>query len=305
MDRKPTAKEVQLALNWLEAGYLDDTMLDQSAYRLVKTGLEGWLSHWLGDTPVLADLQLSYSVEGIYQDKDEAWDFCIDVNAPAIRLLEPVFQSIEDRAPGLFETAIHTLETVIGRVVMVGTPREIRRMAVHSLWMGNENTNDLIEEWRLYDYDEETIMEMMTPDKFDAGLPEWVLKAKQRLTQKQLRALIGPSDAEVAGIAKCVLDLLKLKKKVNSFQVEEAQPIYPLALLRWCNMDSVARIHDDIVHEANANGGDYFTSEIHSAQVGRAPEEFHAWLAWMEPSLTAIKLANQLIGYLSVEEEDR
>lgn len=305
MARKPTAEEVQLALNWLEAGYLDDTMLEQPAYRLVRTGLEGWLSRRLGETPMLADLQLSYSVEGNFQDKGDAWDFCIDVNSLPIRVLEPVFKSIEDKAPGLFETAIHTLETVVGCVALAGTPGDIRQMAVNGLWMGHTTTDDLIEELQSCEYDEESIAEMMTPDKFDGGLPEWLLKAKQCLTQKQLRTLIGSTDAEVAGIAKCVLDLLKLKKKVNAFGVDDMSPLYPLVLLRWSDMDSVVRVHDDIVHEANVNGGDYYTSEIHIAQVGRTPEEFRAWLAWMEPSLTAIKIANQLIGLMSIEDEDR
>lgn len=305
MDRPPTAKEVQLALNWLEAGYLDDSMLDWPAHRLVRTGMERWARRWLGETPMLSELRLFYSVEGSMEGADECWDFGIDIEPTQVRLLAPVFQSIEDKAPGLFETAIYTLENVVDLVTTAGTPGGIRMMAVNAIWMGLDNTEDVISELLSCEYSVEDIGSMMTPDKFDAGLPGWLLQAKQRLTQRDLRTLAKSTEAEVAGIAKCVLELLKLRKKVRPFQVEEMQPIYGLSILRWDVEDSILRCHDDIVQEANQSGGDYYTSEIDLTMVGRESKDFHDWRTATEPSLAAIQLANQLIGYLSIPDESR
>lgn len=322
VEDKGTSKEATIALHWLDAGYLDESMADIPVVALVKTGFQQWVDQWLGETPCLCPMSLCYSISGDVHSHNEReepddWLFSIDLNSPMSRFLEPRFKVIEEKAPVLFQTAMHVYQEVISYLALPGTPESVRQMAEYELWYGTDNHDDFVEEMLSYDYTEDDIAVMLTPNSYRDSVPEWLLhaeinpkkKSKRQpvvrpdLTDKALTALTASNDPELADIAKSVLALKGLKETLqDSVQVIDAAPIYSLAFLRWNEHDEVQRAYDDIIQRAN-ECGDGYTTGITEEWVGSDSESFQKWRERIEPVLTALKHANKLIELLSVPDD--
>lgn len=306
VEQDDTPREARMALNWLDTGYLDEATDDWSAKRLVQAGFNNWAQQWLGDTPNLSGIHLCYAVEksGDGSGHENGWDFTIELSGPQCRMLFPRYMEIEAKAPGLFETAINALERSVGKIANTGTPAAIRGMAIMNLWCGIDDESDYRAEMACCGWEEEEIDSRCSPGMYDGALPKWLLHAKKKLSNAKL-AKLGKvaADTEVGVIAKQILQLNELRDKIVPFDLGEQASIYPLALLRWDQDDEVLRCFDDVVHEANS-GSDYFTAAIAEMQPGLNDDDFLFWMERIEPALAALKIANQLIGLLSVPDED-
>jgi len=315
-----TSKEAAFALHWLDAGYLDESMSDLSATTLVKIGFERWIEKWLGETPYLCSMVFAYTLSGdMYshneREQPDDWLFSIDQDAPDSRFLEPRFNVIEQKAPGLFQTAIGVYESVVGRIGLAGTPETVRSMAGYELWCGTDTHEDFVEELNDMGYSEEDIETMLTPNDYRSSLPAWLLcpqpsedetepqVLRPMLTDDALTALAETSDPEIADIATSVLALKGCKEALDDAVLNvDAAPIYLFSLLRWNEDDQVRRAYDDIVQRAN-ECGDGYSSELTEEWVGSDSESFQQWRERYESVFTALKQANKLIELLSVPDD--
>ena len=311
--------EATFALHWLDAGYLDDTMAEQSTTSLVETGFQNWFNKLLGETPALTGMGFAYSMSGdrpAYSDvkPDRAfWSFEIDLDGVVIRLLEPKFNEIESKAPGLFLTALETYDSVMCQVGLTGTPQCVRYLAEYSLWCGIDNDEDYREELELNGMTPEDMEGLLLPSQFDDALPAWILgkpdkdgAARLLLNTKALDALAASSDPEIAKIATLVLALQQSKDAVVAARIDkpdDMEPIYPLALLRWNRDDEIGRGYDDIINRAN-ECGDGYTTVLVAESVEHGSDAFQEWRERYEPVLAALGHANALLELISVADED-
>lgn len=297
--------EAMMALWLLKAGYLDESQGDLSPGGLVKAGFERWSNKWLGETPNMAELQLGYNLDYGLNEEDE-WVFSIELPQPlGIRLLEPRFNEIEPRAPGLFQTALATIEAVMWRIAPPGTPGAIRDLLGNSVWCGNATEEDFRDEMFANGCTEEDMEGMLTPAMFDQELPSWIIDPKAVLKKNQLKALARQSDLpEIAAIARSVIALDALGKDIETFEVGDAYPVYSLALMRWNPNDECIRGYDDYIQRAN-ECADAYTTSIVEEFVPRREEDFNTLLKRVQPALRGIKLTNELVGLLSIPDDSQ
>lgn len=299
-----TSEDAQLALLWLDAGYVDDSLADRPASQLTALAIERWMTRWTGEALNVGSLSVTFASHSHYYGREERenWAFNIDMDAPPSRVLQPRFEHIEAKAAGLFETAFSVLEAALSHVPWAGTPGGIQYVAEMYLWMGMSTDEDIREELIHCGMEPEDIEDRLLPSAYREGIPDWCLSPKRKLTKKQLKQLSKSPDDEVASIAKHTLALMSVVGKGSSFQVDDEFPLYPLVLLRWAESDAVLRCYDDVVHEANTNS-DSFTSCVRNDAVSRIePGEFNTWRSELEPTLTSIGIIDKLVGLLSIPD---
>ena len=316
--QKGTPQEAAIALHWLDAGLINEAWSDRSTQQLVRIGLKNWVDAKLGETPNLAEMNLMYSVHSSDSldtppDPDH-WFLQIDLESPMIRFLEPRFKSLEAKVPGLFRTALRAYESVVGAIAMTGTPQCIFEFAENHIFYGTTSQEDFLEEAMCCGLEEDELAEMLSPDGFKAGIPDWlfqqgVTQSKRKkdttmLTDTKLKQLVRSEDSEISAIARCVLNLKALRESVKFvFQYAEEQEIYPLVLLRWNDQDAIGRAYDDIVETANQSM-DCYTLTITQQWVDSKDAGLKKWQTDYESVFAALRLANELVGYLSEPEND-
>lgn len=299
---RDTALEVEMALNWLDAGYLDNSMAKLPAKVLIQSAFKRWVDRWARNLENLSPLDIGYTVND--SDNHEGdWTSILDCDSPnEVRLMEPRYLEISRKAPGLYETALYHLEMTVCRVSNPGTPMGIMEMASDILWLGATDEEEFREVMlEGYGMDPEELGERCTPAVFRNGLPEWLLRPKKGLNQRKLQELVKSEDEEIAALAKSALALARIGKKVPMFEPSDYMTIYPLSLMRWNTNDQVLRCFDDIINEANYCG-DGYTTYIIEERVARTPEAFQRWLSDMKVVLTVLGHANTLIGLMSIPD---
>ena len=333
---KGSALEAKLALQWMDAGYIDESMVELTTQSLIETAFNRWIARNKGETPLFSDMLFSYKLVGppdLEIDEDDysdverevvddkkAWHFSINSEHVGCRLLEPRFNEIEKRAPGLFQTAIATYQRVIFPITSPGTPDAIMSFYEQEMWMGNANQENVHEEMVVYSGMEEDEVDevMLMPVTFRQGIPEWLLPPmpdktekplhwdQQELSQLEVRDLANSADSEIATIAQRVLDLQALEEPIknSNFGSDRGRcPLYPLVLLRWNESDNVRRAIDDIIERANQSL-DFYTTEICSMYVGRTDKAFKKWRTNFDAVLQGLKIGHSLVESLSVPDDN-
>lgn len=293
-----TPFDAQMALYWLDAGYLDESMHNLPARQLAQAGFQRWASKQLGELADEIDLTLGYSGEPDRSRPKGEWSVSVELDTPSCRLMEPRFNTIEAKTPGLYQTALSVLETALWRANCCGTPAGVHSRVAYMLWFGIDDQESLIDELIGMGAEPEDLEGRLMPDDFKKSIPDWVLNAKSTLSKSRLKQLAKTGDDEVVQIAALVLTLQKLEGTIREKVVEEAESVYPLALMRWNSEDQVLRGFDDAIEDAN-NCCDNYTSWIAAETIEPGAEAFKAWLDDYSLYLQAIGAAYRLIKLLS------
>lgn len=313
-----TPREASVALMLWDAGYIDESMAGVSTSKLVEVGFANLIKRHKGDTPRLTDLSFGYSLSGnvdISTEKSSPsdWAYIIDCDRVESRLLEPRFQSIEDKAPGLFRTAVLVYDEVLRRFAPTGTPMQVACLAEMELWFGTSDQNEFLEEAECCGYEIDDLEEFVTPESFRKELPEWLQynlrSTKQNrktkpLSLRALRTLSKSADREIADLARICLQLKDCDNRMEDLRFPiETCSVYPLTLLRWNERDEMRHAYDDFLNRANESQ-DYYCSVLTESWVGIDQKSFMTWLRQFEACLDALKLANDLIELISVPDND-
>lgn len=300
-----------MALYWLEAGYIDDSLAYLSARELVRFGFEAWEKRHLGTLEHMPPINLGYACSGntgFQRTAGDEWLFTLEIDSGMYRFMEPRYNDIEAKAPGLFEAALHEIERVGCAVGWLATPLHMRYQAGYMLWCGNDDQEIWFEEMLANGHDEESIKEYLSPQGYDNSFPHpWLLDCKKRLSDRVIGKLSKQTaDTELADIARCVkalrgVDVMRVAQCLSP--PEDCQTVYPTAILRWNSDDEIGRALDDFIHEAN-NCGDGFTAAISFEPVEHGLKGFNEWRGRMEKVFHALRLINQLIGLVSVPDTE-
>lgn len=300
-----------MALYWLEAGYIDDSLAHLPARELVQHAFEVWEKRHLGSLEHLSPINLGYACSGdtgFRRAGEDAWLFTLETDSGMYRFMEPRYNDIEAKAPGLFEAALHEIERVGSAVGWLATPLHMRYQASYMLWCGNDDQDIWVEEMLANGHNEESIKEYLSPQGYDSSFPHaWLLDCGERLSGRAIAKLSKQTaDAELAEIARCVKALRGIDaRRIGQclLSPEDGQTVYPTAILRWNSDDELSRALDDFIHEAN-NCGDGFTAEISCEPVEYGLKGFNEWRGRMEEVFRALRLINQLIGLVSVPDTE-
>ena len=337
-DIAPSGVHARLALQFMDAGYLndDDCLISTSSADLVVLALKRCIEKNKGETPLLTDFAINLFVDTPpdFYNMDEDWDqekvaayfvnhwfYTIDTDGMNVRLLEPRFNIIEAKAPGLFRAALNILDRSVSPITRSGTPNAIREMMEEHQWGGFDNNEYYFEEC-VGCPEEESEDDGVSPLLFREGLPEWLVKPMssemyefpdpsnedQTLEAALVSGYAQHADPDVAAIAQCLLDLESAAKTFTdadmSFHMLIYQsPIYAMSILRWNKGDNLQRAVDDYIHDANRNA-DCFTPEITQTFVGRDDESFKKWIRGFVATMTILNRANTLIEIISVPDDN-
>ena len=338
-DIVPSRAYARLALQLMDAGYIDndDSRIGISSPDLVAQAFNRCIEMHKGETPLLTGLEFFLHVESppeLYsfeEEWDEAqveetfqshWFYTIETCGMNSRLLEPRFNYLEAKAPGLFRAALNILDRCVNPIIRSGSPNSTREVMEEHQWGGCDDNDTFFEEYLCINGDEMEY-EGVSPLAFREGLPEWLIQpmsvrsynepasepaiGDQVLGEVEINGYAQHADPEVAAIAQCLLDLISAAKSFDEaefevFMLVYRSPVHMMSLLRWNKKDNLQRAYDNFIDDASANA-DCFTYEITQTFVGRDDESFKKWIKGFEATLTILNRANTLIGFISVSDD--
>ena len=307
------SKWAQLALLWLDAGYLPPTTQWDEPYKLVERAASTWFETYCGATRHVGfshgvacrseDILPcgSLYVNDGYED-DGHWFFYTIARCKSWRVVRPRLEAIETACPGLGQAVLYGLDEAGWKAnVPVLTTNSLRHYAEHFLWYGTSTEEDWKEEMLSLDVDEEYLDEALSPKRFDDSFPSWVRQPGKSLFSSRRLQSIAAGNGDVAEVARCLLGIAKLvgrKNVAGSLNNTELEAIASSAVLCWDHDDMTDRIVDDIDRAINEceSGTDLTGIE----RVAIDGVSFRKWLKKRTETLCLIKQIDQLIELVSV-----
>lgn len=337
-DHVPCREFAQLALQFLNAGYLDDneSLLGTSSADLVVLALNRCIEKHKGETPLLTDLSFHlhvatppelWNTDGEYCPEEinsmfvSQWFYSIETDGMESRLLEPRYNVVEPKAPGLFRTALLKLETCVNPFVLSGTPNTLRAVMADHMWGGMDDNEAFFEECMCSEEAEEEF-DGVSPKSFRNGLPNWLVQPMESancsdpdpgkdnpiLNEDEIAGYAKHADPEIAAIATCLMDFDSATKVMKEeefgfYMLAYLYPVFMLTLLRWNRGDNLRHAYDEFLEMANGCM-DSYNSTVAQTFVGRDDESFKKWIRGFEAALIILNRANTLIELISVPDDN-
>jgi len=311
------SKWAQIALLWLDAGYLPETAAPEEAHKLVRQAASNWLEQHCGDPQHLgfkfgiacsSDDILGYSM---YRNADDAyrddghWFFYTVANPHSWRALGPKIDAIEAACPGLGQAVLHGLDLGGWRAgVPLLTVSFLRCMAERHLWYGLSEQDEWEDEVRNGGAEQEDIDLAFSPKRFDSGFPQWVMNPSPKLFRSRRLRDLAKGEGTVAEVAGALLPIARyVERGISSGTLEDTdlESAVCTAVLRWDHDDVVSRVIDDL--DESLNQCECMTDLTGIESVPTDGAGFRRWLRTRTQTLDLIKQLDRLVELVSVPDK--
>lgn len=307
----PSPEWATLALRWLETGWQPKDETKPAQY-LVQDAITDWLDRQIGHikvTELTADITLTVeqAFNGIFSNQTE-----IELGEQAYlslsardcewHILKPLGE-IEERHPGLGQTALSILGCLGPRLLEIITPEYATSMAEYIWWNGESSQEGWLAMMIEYNGMEEDDIDMeSSPNAWHESFPDWQINpkkldnqtirklAKRGKTQEDraLAALLLKFDESVMSIGSCDLH-----------EYWEGHNIKPCAIFDVSNeAQTMGRLLDDFDQQNMESGEGYEAIAFHAIPFDF--NQFHLWKVNMEKRFYAIRLLDRMISMISI-----